>query len=105
MMNPEEIRKKVILFQKELEEECYTYGWHRAIQSAAQLYVNNISIEEENDNLYYKMEKYKKNSQNLQRTVNLEIKTIIDELTEKVVTNSEPKQSNKYIVKIIKHEN
>ena len=101
-MNPEEIRGKVILFQKELEEECYTYGWNRAMQSAAQLYVNNISIEEENDILYYKMEKYK-NKYGMM--IDTEIKSIIDDLTETVIKENEQIQSNKYIVKIIKNEN
>jgi len=83
-MNPEVIREKVILFQKELEEECYSYGWHRAMESAAQLYVNNISLEEENDILYYKMKKYKKKYEMI---IENEIKDIMNDLTEKVVTN------------------
>ena len=83
-MNPEVIREKVILFQKELEEECYSYGWHRAMESAAQLYVNNISLEEENDILYYKMTKYKTKYEMI---IENEIKDIMNDLTEKIVTN------------------
>ena len=101
-MNPEVIREKVILFQKELEEECYSYGWHRAMQSAAQLYVNNLSLEEENDILYYKMEKYK---DKYEMMIDIEMKSIINDLTETVIKANESIQSNKYIVKIIKHEN
>jgi len=106
-MNPENIREKVIIFQKELEDECYTYGWYRAMQSAAQLYVNNLSIEEENDILYYKMNKYKKESKKLHGIIDSEIKHIMDELTDKIINNEggESKQSNKYMVKIIEHEN
>ena len=100
-MNPEVIREKVILFQTELEEECYSYGWHRAMQSAAQLYVNNLSLEEENDILYYKMEKYKDKYETM---IDIEIEYVINDLIEKIVT-IEPKQLNKYIVKIIKDEN
>ena len=100
-MDPEIISNKVLLFQKELEEECYTYGWNRAMQSAAQLYVNNISLEEENDILYYKMEKYKDKYETM---IDIEIEYVINDLIEKIVT-IEPKQLNKYIVKIIKDEN
>ena len=101
-MNPEVIREKVILFQKELEDECYSYGWHKAMQSAAQLYVNNLSLEYENDILYYKMAKYKKKYEMM---IENEIKDIMNDLTEKVINSTEPNCSNKYIVKIIKHEN
>ena len=101
-MDPEIISNKVLLFQRELEDECYTYGWSRALQSASQLYVNNLNIEEENDILFYKMDKYKNK---YEKMIDIEIKSIINGLIEKIVTISEPKQLNKYIVKIIKDEN
>ena len=94
--------KKIFIFQRKLEDECFTYGWGRGLRCASQLYADNLNLEDENDILYYKMEKYKKKYEML---IDTEIKGIINDLTEKVVKDNESIKSNKYIVKIIKHEN
>ena len=94
--------KKVFIFERKLEDECYTYGWGRGLRCASQLYADNLHLEEENDILYYKMEKYKDKYETM---IDIEIKTIIDDLTDKVIMENESIKSNKYIVKIIKHEN
>ena len=105
-MDPEVNSKKVFIFQKKLEDEVYTYGWDRALRSAFQLYVDNLNLEEENEILYYKMEKYKKESKKLHGIIDCEIKHIIDELTDKIISEEEqPPQSNKYMVRILKNEN
>jgi len=94
--------KKIFIFQRKLEDECFTYGWGRGLRCASQLYADNLNLEDENDILYYKMEKYKKKYEMM---IDTEIKGIINDLTEKVVKDNESIKSNKYIVKIIKHEN
>jgi len=93
--------KKIFIFQRKLEDECHTYGWGRGLRCASQLYADNLNHEEENDILYYKMEKYK---DKYEMMIDIEMKSIINDLIEKIVT-IEPKQLNKYIVKIIKDEN
>ena len=100
IMNSEDIQEKIFIFERNLNEECYTYGWGRGLRRALNLYEENLNLEEENDILYYKMDKYKKASQRLQKIVDSEIKDVMNDLTEKVIKNNEPIQSNKFIVKI-----
>ena len=96
------ILKRYLSSSGKLEDECFTYGWGRGLRCASQLYADNLNLEDENDILYYKMEKYKKKYEMM---IDTEIKGIINDLTEKVVKDNESIKSNKYIVKIIKHEN
>lgn len=99
-MDLEGIQKKVFTFERKLNEECYTYGWGRGLRCAANLYEENLNLEEENDILYYKMEKYKNKYETM---IDIEIKSIIDDLTNKIIHNEE-ESKNKYIVKILNND-
>jgi len=106
-MDPEVNSKKVFIFQEKIEDECYRYGYSSAIQSATQLYVDNLNLEEENMDLYYKWINIKNESDILKKIIDSEIKDVMNDLTDKIVSNErgESNQSSKYIVKIIKNKN
>jgi len=101
-MNCEDIRDKIFIFQKKIEDECYTYGWGRAIRCASQIYADNLNLEAENDILFYKMDKYKSETQRLKKMIDIEIKGIVDEMTDKIIENESKEQNNRFIVRILK---
>jgi hypothetical protein len=55
------------------------------------LYSDNLNLEEENDILYYKMNKYKNESKKLQEMIDREIIHLMNELTDTIIHNEDQK--------------
>jgi len=51
------LMKDVFKFQKDLEKECYSYGWNRCLVKACELYRDNGVLEQEKKNLIEENEK------------------------------------------------
>jgi hypothetical protein len=51
------LMKDVLKFQKNLEEECHSYGWNRCLIKACELYRDNGVLEQEKKNLIEANEK------------------------------------------------
>ena len=90
-LDPKDIQQKLVTFEQNLNEECYTYGWGRGLRCALNLYSDNLNLEEENDILYYKMNKYKNESKKLQEMIDREIIHLMNELTDTIIHNEEQK--------------
>ena len=88
-MDPKDIQQKLFTFEQNLNEECYTYGWGRGLRCALNLYSDNLNLEEENDILYSKMNKYKQESIRLQEIIDREIIHLMNELTDTIIHNEE----------------
>ena len=48
-MDLEGNERKVFIFERKLDQECHTYGWGRGLRCAANLYRDNLSLEEDNE--------------------------------------------------------
>mgnify|MGYP000486392259 FL=1 len=83
-MDLEGNEKKVFIFERKLDQECYTYGWGRGLRCAANLYRDNLSLEEDNEILHNKLDKYKKEIERLQTILSIGI----DEMSENLLLAS-----------------
>ena len=63
-LDPKDIQQKLVTFEQNLNEECYTYGWGRGLRCALNLYSDNLNLEEENDKLLTDPDYYYPHPQN-----------------------------------------
>jgi len=83
-MDLEGNERKVFIFERKLDKECYTYGWGRGLRCAANLYRDNLSLEEDNEILHNKLDKYKKEIERLQSIISKGV----DEMSENLLSVS-----------------
>jgi len=83
-MDLEGNEKKVFIFERKLDKECYTYGWGRGLRCATNLYRDNLSLEEDNEILHNKLDKYKKEIERLQSIISKGV----DEMSENLLSVS-----------------
>jgi|TARA_B110000971_G_scaffold216321_1_gene251168 hypothetical protein len=83
-MDLEGNERKVFIFERKLDQECHTYGWGRGLRCAANLYRDNLSLEEDNEILHNKLDKYKKEIERLQSIISKGV----DEMSENLLSVS-----------------
>ena len=62
--------QKKFIFERELDEECYSYGWGRGLMKASDLYSQNLTMKEEIEKYKIKLNSYREEIKRLHNIIN-----------------------------------
>ena len=77
-------QNKISIFQDELNQECYSYGWGRGLKKATSLYSDNLMMKDKIKNYEIKLNSYRKEIKKLNNIINK------NNLTDVLISNSIP---------------